>query len=133
VPATTQLRVPARVLALTASKLIKLACAAPYAPRAGDRISKLVVDPRNRRAKATTIPLPAQHTARWCRVSPVSEFGALIEGLEPDSMYVDITVQCVNQVGAGSISNTLPLVQTHGNDATTCCKSLPPSRTIRLV
>ena len=78
-----------------------------------NRLSRLIVDPKNRKAKAVTVPMPPQYTSRWCRVKAVAANGATIDGLEPDSLYVDITVQCINQVGEGPASNTIPLVQTH--------------------
>ncbi len=77
-------------------------------------LSKLVVNTKNPRAKADTVPLPPQTLSRWCRAAPVGTHGGMVEGLEPDTMYVDITVQCVNAVGPGAFSTTTPMVKTFG-------------------
>jgi hypothetical protein len=75
---------------------------------------KLVLNTKNPRAKAESVPLPPYTISRWCRVAPVGTHGGVVEGLEPDTMYVDITVQCINAVGPGAMSVTTPMVKTLG-------------------
>ncbi len=78
--------------------------------------SKLTLNPHNPKAKAQRELCPAQRLSRWCRADPlcVCSHGGVVEGLQPDTLYVDFSVQCVNAVGSGAVSNSVPSVKTKG-------------------